>query len=53
MDPPWVVGTLPYYAPSAHGACNERVAYRFFFVEAVVKNVTSAPTDLHTARIPR
>ena len=51
MDPPWVVGTLPYYAPSAQGACNERVAYRFFFVEAVLKNVTSVPTGLHTGRI--
>ena len=51
MDPPWVVGTLPYYAPSAQGACNKMVAYRFFSVEAVLKNVTSVPTDLHTARI--
>ena len=51
MDPPWVVGTLPYYAPSAQGVCNERVAYRFFFVEAVVRNVTAVPTDLHTGRI--
>ena len=51
MDPPWVMGTLPYYAPSAQGACNESIAYRFFFVGAVLKNVTSVPTDLHTARI--
>jgi hypothetical protein len=40
MDPPWVVGTLPYYAPSAHETCNERVAYRFVFVKVAVKNVT-------------
>jgi hypothetical protein len=53
MDPPWVVGTLPYYAPSAQGACNERVAYRFIFVYIVVKYVTYIATDLHTARISR
>ena len=51
MDPPWVVGTLPYYAPSAHKECYEVVARSVFFVEAVLKNVTSVPTDLHTARI--
>jgi hypothetical protein len=53
MDPPWVVGTLPYYAPSAHKECNEVIARRFFFVEAVVRNVISVPIDLHTARISR